>query len=135
MKEEKVGIIPAQTIGYGERHKIKVTLPYPIRKGVCESCGSSIAAGEIHTTQMHHWVYAYQNDTVKANPMLVLENTVEVCFTDHQIADGLRMILRFSPKRIVEVAMLMEKWDKTKPLLKRLEEFCFLFLRRRGYRI
>lgn len=106
--------IPIQTIGYGERHKIRVKIPYPIRKGICMACGKSVHRGELKTTQMHHWKYAYKNETVKKNPLLALENTVELCFACHQIADGLRAMLRLSPQRIVNVAMLMPRDMKRK---------------------
>jgi hypothetical protein len=135
MPEQKKGELPLQTIGYGDKHKIRISIPYPIRNGVCDPCGLSVTMGEIKVTQIHHWVYAYKNETVQKNPLLVLENTVEVCFPCHQIADGLRMILTYNPERAVKVAMLMEKWEKTKPLLRRLEEFCILFLRKRGFKI
>lgn len=112
-------------LDYHKRYKMRyagahgngciIYLPFDPRKGVCVSCGKSKhrmtedGKPEIKTTQIHHWRYAYQPETVKKNPILILENTSELCFPCHQIADGLRNILRMSPERAVRVAKLMPK--------------------------
>lgn len=96
-------------------HGCVVNLPFDPRKGVCSACGKSRhvfdvdGKPEIKLTSSHHWKYAYQPDTVLKNPILILDNTSELCFACHQIADGLRNILRMSPDRAVKVTMLMPK--------------------------
>jgi len=89
---------------------ITVTLPEDPRKGICEACGKSVHKGEIKTTHLHHWCYAYMPRTVRKNPKLALENTSELCFYCHSIADMLRGL--FSDKapkatRIYNVAKLI----------------------------
>lgn len=91
-----------------------VTLPFDPRKGICMGCGKSkhkIINGEpeIKITALHHWKYAYSPETVKKNPILVLENTVEVCFACHKVADALREMLHMSPERTVSVMVNMPK--------------------------
>ena len=83
---------------------VVVTLPFDPRKHKCDSCGKSVAAGEIKVTALHHWYYAYQPKTVKENPILALENTSELCFGCHQVADAIRALLYASPKRVAMVA-------------------------------
>lgn len=84
-----------------------VYLPFDPRKGVCDACGKSKAKGEIKMTMLHHWKYAYKAVTVIKNPILVLENTSELCFACHMIADGFRNIMKLSLKRIMMVAKVM----------------------------
>lgn len=92
-----------------------VYLPFDPRKGVCSGCGKSIHVMEsdgkpqIKMTSLHHWKYAYKAETVRKNPILILDNTGEFCFACHQIADGLRNILKLSPERAVKVIMTMPK--------------------------
>jgi hypothetical protein len=86
-----------------------IYLPFDPRKGVCEACGKSKAKGEIKMTSLHHWKYAYKAETVKKNPILVLENTTELCFACHQVADGLRGIMKMSPERALLVIKLLPK--------------------------
>ena len=121
-KKKKETLIPIQTIGYGESHKIRVKIPFPIRKGVCQVCGKSIAKGEIKTTQMHHFKYKYRIATVKANPLLALENTIEVCYGCHQILDGLRAILRMSPQRVVQAILHLPDDQQ-----KKMKKICYLY--------
>ncbi len=61
------------------------------RKNVCEACGRKVGE-EIKRTNRHHWKYAYQYKTVKANPELALENTSEYCYRCHQIADAIKVL-------------------------------------------
>ena len=101
-------------------HGCIIYLPFDPRKGICEGCGKSKhvldASGnpQIKMTSLHHWVYAYKPETVKKNPILVLDNTSELCFACHQIADGLRAITKLSPARVVSIASLMSKDLKVK---------------------
>lgn len=122
-------VLQTYTLRYGEHTKITVKLSYPIRKGKCEACEKTIGSGQLKITQLHHWYYKYKNETVKKNPMLALENTIEVCYADHQIADGLRMILRLNPDRAAHVAMFMPPFMRAK-----LKEFCERFLDKMGER-
>lgn len=78
-----------QSIIY-EGKQIKEAYPEPIRKGRCEACGRLRGEGEIKWTSRHHFKYAYELNTVRKNPLLALENSVELCWSDHQIADSLR---------------------------------------------
>lgn len=106
-----------------------VTLPFNPRKGICECCGKSIhkidsdGKPEIKLTQLHHWMYAHTPEAVKKNPLLVLDNTVEVCFTCHQVADGLRAITKLNDiNRVVAVMVKMPK-----PLLDKMYNICSLY--------
>lgn len=121
MKNKK-NVLPIQTVGYGEHHKIRVKIPYPVRKGVCQVCGKSVAKGEIKVTQIHHFKYAYRNETVKKNPLLALENTIEVCYGCHQILDGLRAILRMSPQRVVQAMQHLPDDQQ-----KKMKKICYLY--------
>jgi hypothetical protein len=90
-----------------------ITLPFDPRKGVCESCGKSKhkfnpdGTPEIKLTSLHHWKYAYTPETVKNNPILILDNTSEFCFACHQVADGLRGIMKLSPERALKTMKKM----------------------------
>jgi hypothetical protein len=91
-----------------------INLPFDPRKGICACCGKSIhkivnGEPEIKLTALHHWMYAYKPETVKNNPILILDNTVEVCYACHQVADGLRGIMKMSPERALLVMKQMPK--------------------------
>lgn len=93
----------------GSRGKgVVVVLPEDPRKGICEACGKSKHAGEIKVTALHHWWYAYKPATVKQNPYLVLENTSELCYGCHQVADAIRMLIYARPNRVANVGKLLE---------------------------
>jgi len=64
----------------GSRGKgVIITLSEDPRKGKCECCGKIVGV-DIKMTALHHWYYAYQPETVRKNPVLALENTIEVCY-------------------------------------------------------
>lgn len=117
--------------------KLKVRIPYPRnpRLGTCVACGRTKESGEIKVTQLHHTTYAHKKTKVKKNPLLALDNTLELCFFDHMTADGLRLMLVMGsseklkhPKIILRVAKLLPKEQ-----LVSLESFCKMFLEyRRG---
>jgi hypothetical protein len=116
-----------QTIMY-ERMQVKIYYPTPIRKGKCVCCSRTIASLEIKTTQMHHTVYKYERDTVRKNPVLALDYTLELCFGCHPIADGFRELLLSNPRgglrnldRIIKVGALLpqEQQDHFTALCKR----------------
>jgi len=88
-------------------HGIVVTLPFDPRKHICDSCGKSVADGEIRVTALHHWWYAYQPNTVRENPILAIENTSELCFGCHPIGDAIRALLYANPSRVAMVAELL----------------------------
>ena len=73
-------------IVYYHGHAIKLAAP---RKGICDACGKSVGNG-IQKTNIHHWKYAYGWKKVRENPSLALDNTSELCYSCHQIADALR---------------------------------------------
>jgi len=92
----------------GSRGKgVVVELPFNPHKGRCEACGKSVVMGQIRCTSFHHFWYAYQPQTVKENPILILENTIEVCYPCHQQADAIRALLYASPIRVAQVAELL----------------------------
>lgn len=86
---------------------VRITLPFDPRQGVCQACGKSKHRKEIKVTALHHWKYAYKSATVAKNPILVLENTVELCFGCHPVADAFRNLMKLSPRRVMLVAQLM----------------------------
>jgi hypothetical protein len=106
-----------------------ITLPFDPRKGICAACGKSrhkIINGEpeIKLTALHHWKYSHSPETVKKNPILILDNTVEVCFACHQVADGLRGIMKMTdPERALAVMVKMPK-----DLLSKFAIICKLYL-------
>jgi len=56
------------------------------RKTTCEVCGKG---GKI---DFHHCKYAYKTSEVRKNPQLALENTAQLCYNCHRIADCIRML-------------------------------------------
>lgn len=80
-----------------EKARIGVSVTFPVRTGVCRACKRKVGEG-IKVTAMHHAKYAYELNTVRNNPLLALDYALEFCFTDHEIADGLRMILLSNPR-------------------------------------
>jgi len=104
-----------QSIMY-QRARILIYYPVPIRTGCCIACFRCKSTGEIKTTQKHHTIYAYTTATVKANPVLALDNSLELCYGCHPIADGFRSLLLSNPRgglrsinRIIQVAVLLPK--------------------------
>jgi|GEM_PF-3253654 hypothetical protein len=100
-----------------------ITLPFDPRNHICKACHKSVIKNEIKITALHHFKYAYKPETVKANPILILDNTAELCFPCHQAGDGLMNILKQSPERVLEVAKLMPK-----DLLSRYSIICKMYL-------
>jgi hypothetical protein len=106
----------------GSRGKgVVVVLPFDPRKGICQACGKSKERGEIRTTANHHWWYAYAPKTVKENPLLALENTSELCFYCHQLADAIRALLYANPIRVAWVVKCLKGKQREK-FLKTLEK-------------
>ena len=106
-----------------------IDLPFDPRAGVCTACGKSIhkiinGEPEIKLTSMHHWKYAYAPETVRKNPILILDNTIEVCYACHQVADGLRGIMKMSPDRALAVMVHMPK-----DLKEKFKIICDLYLK------
>jgi len=114
---------------YTVRYKqTPIRIPKNPRTGVCQGCGRSVKKKEIKRTHIHHWRYDYLPETVKANPMYVLNNTNEFCFRPcHRAADALRMLTYdITPTHyptIVKVAKLMPRKQR-----KRLIELCHMFI-------
>jgi hypothetical protein len=69
-----------QTIRYRKK-TIKLDIPMPIRDHICKCCGRQ------GKTDLHHWVYAYPTKQVQKTKMLALENTTELCFVCHRLAN------------------------------------------------
>ena len=80
---------------------VLVFTSYPVRRGVCQICHRSIEKGEIKVTALHHYIYKYHKLTVKKNPLLALDFTIETCFTHHQILDALRVLSEHSTSSIL----------------------------------
>lgn len=121
-----------QSVTYA-RKRISFNYPVPIRKGVCKACHRSKHKNEIQQTSLHHTKYAFELKTVRANPVLAIENTIELCYTDHIIGDSLRGLLLSSPRgglksinRIIQVVNLLPK-DQQKHFTK----LCKSWLRRK----
>lgn len=91
---------------------VVVTLPFDPHKRICEACGKSVARGEIKFTAFHHWWYAYAPKTVKDNPILVLDNTSELCFYCHEVGDAIRALLYTKPERVAMVAECLKGEQK-----------------------
>ena len=98
----------------GKRGGVTITLQIDPRKGICDACKKSIARGEIKTTHLHHWWYAYIPKTVKANPILVLDNTSELCYYCHKLADSIRGLLYAKPLRVAWVAGCLKDEPRNK---------------------
>lgn len=96
----------------GKRGGATITLPFDPRTGICEACKKSVAKGEIKSTHLHHWWYAFAPKTVKANPILVLKNTSEFCFYCHKLADAIRTLLYAKPNRVADVAKCLRGEQK-----------------------
>ena len=111
-------------------HKTTIMVPYPRnpRIGICQACGRSKDKKEIKTTQLHHWFYKYDVKTVKKNPLLALENAVELCYRCHKIADAFRsLIIEIRPENYEWIAMvgkIMPEW-----MQKRFNQICQLWLK------
>ena len=108
--------MPKWTIQY-QTVTVYVHLPENPRKGRCDACKRTIKAGQIKTTQLHHWYYKYKPNTVKKNPILALENVSELCFRCHQIADALRTLTFLKDEnlwQVTKVAMCMPAWMQQK---------------------
>ena len=108
--------MPKWVVGYG-RSSFSVPYPENPREGKCDSCGRSMARGEINVTSLHHWIYAYKHATLKKDPFKVLENLSELCFPCHRCADALREILSLNQDKlwmVVRTALLMPEEMKVK---------------------
>jgi 5-methylcytosine-specific restriction endonuclease McrA len=60
----------------------------PPLTGICECCGNK------RKTDTHHVVYLFKTSEVRKNPKLALENTVQLCFPCHRVADAMRIVLQ-----------------------------------------
>ena len=103
-----------QKVYYQKTHISIKGYPVQIRRGICIGCKRNKHKGEIKTTQLHHMKYAFETETVLKNPILALENTLELCFGCHPVADGLRDILLSNPRgglrkieRIMQIIKLL----------------------------
>lgn len=118
-------------IGYGN---IKVMVPYPEnpREGICDACGRSVHKGEIKTTHLHHWFYAYRHSTVRKDPTLALENLSELCYRCHKVADSLRTLFTSFRKKdiwmLVKVALLMPDGEEGRYMKEKLDMFAKAWL-------
>lgn len=139
LKASELKTLPRWPVGYGKNVTVMVPYPENPREGKCDACNRSIRKGEINTTQLHHWIYAYRHVTIKKNPLLVLENLSELCYTCHKLADALRELVGRLKKdkmwMVIKVAGLMP--DKKqgervgKSMKEKLEWLCKAWLEKR----
>lgn len=117
-----------------QRTKILVPCEKNPRTGKCNGCGRRTGKDNIKTTQLHHWVYAYETKTVKKNPILALENTNEFCFYPcHKAADALRSLAELNPKyhdTVITVGKCMPEWMR-----ERFTLLCELWLKSNGAKL
>lgn len=123
----------SETKYYGITYKKKrIKIPYPrnIRTGKCVACKRSKDKGEIKVTAMHHTKYEFSITEVLKNKFLALKNTLELCFSCHQIADGFRGILTIGSSDKLWHVSRMLKVAKLLPIEQQvhLEHFCRLFI-------
>jgi len=52
----------------------------------CQACGIQ------RQTHFHHYKYAYMTKEIRKDPDKALENTVQLCFPCHMMADNIRKI-------------------------------------------
>ncbi len=75
----------------------------PNKKNTCMACGKSVAKGQITRTNIHHYRYKYSTKKVLKNPALALEDTLELDFPCHKIADALRTLNETRFEDIIKV--------------------------------
>lgn len=95
-------------VGYN-KNTIYVPLFKPPRSGTCSACKRSIGKG-IKKTNIHHWKYEYDVNTLRKKPALVLKNTSEFCWSCHQLANCFMNMFRLRKESlhfIVDVGLLM----------------------------
>jgi len=73
-----------QSVKY-RRATVLVETNYKIRNKKCSVCGRK------GVTQLHHWKYKYTTKQVKENHILALEETQELCFFCHRIANAMKL--------------------------------------------
>lgn len=85
-------------------HRVLLDAP---RIGKCQACEKEIGKS-ITKTNRHHWKYAYAWKTVKENPSLALENSCELCYRCHRIADALRALVYGTGKDAPEIMKVFD---------------------------
>ena len=55
----------------------------------CQCCHKKPKKSGLH---FHHKIYAYKTKEVRKNPQLALENTIQLCWYCHRVADSLRVV-------------------------------------------
>lgn len=73
------------------RHRISVTVSRDAVSPVCEACLKK--PGKRLNT--HHWKEAYSFPEIRLNPLLALENSIQVDVPHHRVANSLREIAEF----------------------------------------
>lgn len=110
ISKKKAKELPTWPVGYGRKNRIMVPYPENPREGICDSCRRSVHRNDIKTTNLHHWKYSHRIRTIKKDPLLVLENLSELCYSCHRNGDSLRVLLTPTKERltsVVAVALLM----------------------------
>jgi hypothetical protein len=59
------------------------------KSDTCQSCHKKPHKSGLH---FHHRKYAYSTKEVRKNPQLALENTIQLCWYCHRVADALRVV-------------------------------------------
>lgn len=74
-----------------------------------EKAGACAACGLRGRTEMHHYFYSYNTDEVRRHPHLALDNTIELCFLCHRLANMLRYLAMNSVRTQEVNAALLKK--------------------------
>jgi len=111
-----------------EGKKIWVELDKPPKKGVCEACHRKVGK-DIKITQTHHWRYAYKKKSVLENPKLALENTVELCFSDHRYGNSLMNLFSAKLESIGDVVAVCKLMPN--PMKLKMDKLCHLWMKYR----
>ena len=82
--------------------RARVTVEHE-KTNFCQACG---AEGR---TEMHHYLYAYQTSRVREWPALALDNSIELCFNCHKIANALRICTDSTKRAHVVIVALLKK--------------------------
>lgn len=77
--------------------KIRITYRHARVMVGLEKTGYCLVCYDKGRTEMHHVKYAYTTKEVRAHHQLALDNTVELCFRCHRIANAIRIVDEAGP--------------------------------------
>jgi hypothetical protein len=86
-----------------KKTNLHVNVDYLIRNKICECCGK-------HTkTDLHHWKYAYPTKQVQKYKLLALDNTVELCWSCHRLANCISHLDNDDQEKVNKLIKLRDK--------------------------